>query len=51
MGGLSIAHNRNYNPYIFRWEDPAMMEREKFDHLEEKLRAIEGGGTTLLPTW
>jgi len=23
---------------------PAMVESEKFDHLEERLRAIEGGG-------
>ena len=22
---------------------PAMVEREKFDHIEERLRAIEGG--------
>jgi len=45
-GALSIAHNHNFNPYIFSVGrlPPAIVEREKFDHIEERLRAIEGSG-------
>ena len=41
---FSITHNRNYNSCIVvRRVLPAMGERERFDHIKERLRAIEGG--------
>jgi len=41
---LNFAHN--HNPFILRWGrvPPAVVEKGKLDHIEERLRAVEGGG-------
>ena len=46
FGGLQYHPQPQLQPLHFFMGrlPPAMVEREKFDHLEERLRAIEGGG-------
>ena len=46
LGGCQYRPQLQLQPLYFSVErlPPAMMEKKKFDHLEERLRAIEGGG-------
>ena len=46
LGGTTVSPTTTMLHFAFAFErlPPAIVEREKFNHIEERLRAIEGGG-------
>ena len=44
LGGPQYPPQPQPLHFVVEIVPPAMVEREKFDHIEERLRAIEGGG-------